>query len=161
MLRMTPHDAAGRGPARRNVLFAVALLAAAAGLLGWRASLRPIELGAALYEGRAPLSARIDGHAVPMPADVVACANCHAPQSGAATAASRAAANAGPVLSGDLLIQARPRRGGPPSHYDLAAFCRLLRTGEDPAGVLLPRAMPRYDVDATACDALWRFVTAR
>ena len=52
------------------------------------------------------------------------------------------------------------RRGGPPVAYDLAAFCRTLREGIDPAHVILPRTMPRFDIDDTRCEALWTHLTS-
>lgn len=39
------------------------------------------------------------------------------------------------------------------SHYSRETFYQSLRTGIDPAGVVLDAAMPR--------DSLWRFVTGR
>jgi hypothetical protein len=62
------------------------------------------------------------------------------------------------VLDNGDLTRLLARRGGPPSRFDAAAFCRLLRTGEDPAGVLLPKAMPRYELDDAQCGQLWRFL---
>jgi len=139
-----------------------------------------IEAGARLFDGRAPLRARIDGHAETMTASAVVCANCHLPGAAAAavttsaatlaassatssTASSTAAAAVtqsaiGPVLDNGDLTRLLARRGGPPSRFDEAAFCRLLRTGEDPAGVLLPKVMPRYELDDAQCGQLWRFL---
>jgi len=134
--------------------------------------------GETLFDGRAALVARIGGHSDPLPAAMVACANCHVPRpqpagvalsadaaaavAGQADAAGRAAvalASPGPRLHRELLLEPMQRRGGPPSRYDRSAFCRTLQTGEDPAGVVLPRAMPRYEIDPATCTALWRFVT--
>lgn len=50
-------------------------------------------------------------------------------------------------------------RGGPPVAYEAATFCRTLRTGVDPAHVVLPRAMPRFEVDDVQCAALWDYLT--
>ena len=52
-----------------------------------------------------------------------------------------------------------PRRNGPPSRFDEASFCRLLRTGVDPADIVVPRAMPRYAIDDTDCRALWAYLS--
>jgi hypothetical protein len=106
--------------------------------------------GAALYEGRQPLVARVSGHEQPLPALAARCANCH---EGAQAVA--------PALNERVLTQALPRRGGPPSRYDARALCRLLREGLDPALVLVPRAMPRYDIDERACAALWAHLQSR
>ena len=71
----------------------------------------------------------------------------------------RAAASLGPILDRERLTERVARRGGPPSRFDERSFCRLLRTGEDPAGVILPRAMPRYEIDDADCLRLWRYLT--
>ncbi len=106
--------------------------------------------GAALYEGRQPLVARVSGHEQPLPALAARCANCH---EGAQAIA--------PALTERTLAHAQPRRGGPPSRYDARALCRLLREGLDPALVLVPRAMPRYEIDERACSALWAHLQSR
>jgi hypothetical protein len=106
--------------------------------------------GAALYEGRQPLVARVSGHEQPLPALATRCANCH---EGAQAIA--------PGLNERTLAQALPRRGGPPSRYDARALCRLLREGLDPALVLVPREMPRYAIDEPACAALWTYLSSR
>jgi hypothetical protein len=48
-----------------------------------------------------------------------------------------------------------PRRGGPPSAFDRDTFCRLLRTGVDPAWVVVDVSMPRYALSDEQCHALW------
>jgi hypothetical protein len=152
-----PGGARARSRGRRPILVAATVLgvglAIGLAMVAVRASAeaRSLATGAALFEGRSPLAARIGGHVDRLPPAMVACANCHRPT-------PAASASPGPVLSRDLLLAPVARRGGPPSRFDRGAFCRLLETGEDPAGVLLPRAMPRYDIDPAACDALWRFV---
>jgi len=129
--------------------------------------------GEAMFEGRTPLVARVGGHADTLPAAAVACANCHVPRpqpvgvalssvptgTGGTEGQPSASSSPGPTLHRALLLEPVARRGGPPSRYDRQAFCRVLQSGEDPAGVLLPRVMPRYEIDAATCDALWRFVT--
>ncbi len=145
----------GRGVA---IMAALAIAVAAAALWGQRAEdERRAEAGARAFDGRAALVARIDGHAEPLPAAAAACANCHRPSVAPRRADGTAAPDAslGPALHRDALLEAVERRGGPASRYDLQAFCRLLRTGQDPAGVLLPRAMPRYEIDDAACGQLW------
>lgn len=143
---------------RLAVVAAVAVGATVAGL-GWQRVVgdRSAEAGARAFDGRIGLVARIDGHADPLPAAAAACANCHrpsvAPRRDDGTPAPDA--SLGPLLHRDGLLQAVERRGGPASRYDPQAFCRLLRTGEDPAGILLPRAMPRYDIDDAGCGQLW------
>lgn len=112
--------------------------------------------GRALYTGREPLAGRVRDHRSDLPPAVVVCRGCH----GDGVAAPGAAPPPAPAINRALLLEARPRRGGPPSAYDLPAFCRLLRTGVDPAYVLVAREMPVFDVDDARCESLWRFVTA-
>lgn len=129
---------------------AAAVLVAA---LGWEmvVAVRQRADGQALYEGRAVLAARLAGPGGDaLPSDATRCSNCHDGQGAI-----------GPALERATLLAALPRRGGPPSRYDAAALCRLLREGIDPAHVMLPRVMPRYQIDDGACLALWRFLSAR
>jgi hypothetical protein len=167
----TPEAAVHHAPRRRAAiaLAAIVALAAAGALAAWtaaqleraraaQAGVLAAEAGARAFDGRTALVARIDGHERALPAQAAACANCHVASRGpAAPDGSRpAAASLGPVLHRAALVEPAPRRGGPPSRFDEASFCRLLRTGEDPAGVLLPRAMPRYELDDAACAQLWQ-----
>lgn len=152
----------------------IALVAGACVALDEIEARREVARGARAFDGRVPLVARIDGHASALPGTAAACANCHLPSArpagtpdpargrdaSGAPGFADASASFGPILDREGLTARVPRRGGPPSRFDERAFCRLLRTGEDPAGVLLPRAMPRYEIDAAACDALWRFLNA-
>jgi hypothetical protein len=109
--------------------------------------------GEAIFSGRRPVSGRIRGHESDLPPEVVACRQCHLP----ATADGGVAA--APVLDRKLLLQPVQRRGGPPSVYDLQSFCKLLRTGIDPAYVLIDRIMPAYAMSDTDCAALWQVLT--
>ncbi|HMN82893.1 MAG TPA: hypothetical protein PKA20_23595 [Burkholderiaceae bacterium] len=111
-----------------------------------------IERGQRLLEGREPLPARIVGHETRLPATAARCTNCHLrdDRRNAAGGASLA-----PPLGRATLLRMSSRRGGPPSSYDAESFCRVLRTGVDPAFVTLPKAMPRYDISSAQCDALW------
>lgn len=111
--------------------------------------------GRALFVGTEPLTAKIRGHQSNLPPEVVRCETCHG--DGARTAAPNQGAP--PRLDRSLLLRPLARRGGPPSSYDLASFCRMLRTGADPAYVLVARDMPTYDIDDAACAALWEFLT--
>lgn len=109
--------------------------------------------GEALWRGERPLVGQIAGHAQAMPAAALRCINCHGGGPGAAPGGA-------PRLDAATLTRPLARRGGPPSVYDEQAFCRLLRTGIDPAAVLLPREMPRYRIDDHDCAALWRHLVA-
>ena len=106
--------------------------------------------GAALTPGSAPASA---------PINPAATRQAGAPS--APGAASAPATSFGPGLTADSLTRDIPRRGGPPSHYDEAALCKLLSTGIDPAYIIIPRSMPRYDVAAADCTALWAYLSQR
>lgn len=108
--------------------------------------------GESLFTGRRPLLGKIRGHQTRLPPHVVVCAHCHVqnvPDAGAAAA---------PLIDRALLLEQRERRGGPPSAYDLSSFCKLLRTGVDPAYVLVNRVMPVYEVGDAACASLWEYL---
>ena len=57
-------------------------------------------------------------------------------------------------------MQPRSRRGGPPSAYDAASLCELLREGIDPAWVMVRQEMPRYAATDAQCIALWAFLVS-
>jgi hypothetical protein len=144
-------------------LAASALVLSAAGLGGaWAWQLWQLQqVGEQLFDGRQPLGAQIQGHAEPLPPAAARCSNCHVTQAvrqGAAAAGLAGAAFA-PLLTAATLDQDLPRRGGPPSRFDAASLCRLLRDGIDPAWVMLPKVMPRYQVSDAQCVALWTHLT--
>jgi hypothetical protein len=111
--------------------------------------------GRNLFFGAAALRGRIATHPNMLPGTVLRCANCHAQGRGPDVARSVA-----PRLDRAWLVEPQARRGGPPTRYDGAAFCTLLRLGQDPAHVLINVQMPRYEIGERECDALWRFLTA-
>jgi len=113
-----------------------------------------VRRGQALFLGTMPLTGRLRGNETPLPPQVVICGNCHGGQSRAASSKGVA-----PRLDVGMLTEARSRRAGPPSAYDLPSFCEVLRTGVDPVSVLVAREMPTYQIDDAACADLWRFVT--
>lgn len=140
------------------------LLLAALGAAAWALAAawgdwRLHQAGARLFDGRAPLVGQVLGHNQALPVQAARCANCHGAQAGwvpaAGASASTPSQRLAPVLSAALLRRSQARRGGPPSHYDAASLCRLLRTGVDPAWVMLPRGMPRYQISTSDCQALW------
>lgn len=146
----------------------LAAAAAAAGLHAWRvhAAAAQVERGRRLAEGSAALPGRIAGHDVALPAATTRCANCHQPAASATVPASlrggiEGVASAAPPLDRRSLTTAQPRRNGPPSAYDAAALCRLLRTGVDPASIVLPATMPRFSPTDAQCAELWAFLVAR
>ena len=112
--------------------------------------------GRALFQGETPLTAKIRGHDEFLPAEAVRCVNCHDAVNGA-----RLTRVPAPHLDRSLLLEARQRRGGPPSRYNQAAFCKLLNTGVDPASVVIAREMPVYVVDQTQCASLWSFLIGK
>jgi hypothetical protein len=124
--------------------------------------------GAAMFFGREPLRAHIREHEGSLPPEVVRCANCHGDSSrndldlGSGTTSGKSAAAPGPGtrrIDRYTLMELRSRRGGPPSAYDRGSFCRLLRTGVDPAYVVVAREMPVYEIDDRRCLDLWRYLT--
>lgn len=170
-----------RGVRRRPSLRGAArwrLVTVASVALGWLATgaalANPaLEAGRQIFTGAQPLVAHMPGHAQRLPVAASRCINCHAAPglraAGGATAglgaASRAGANTGtgsfgPRLDAAHLLQPQARRGGPPSRYDAAGLCRVLREGVDPAGVVLVNAMPRYQIDDSACRQLWTLLTS-
>jgi hypothetical protein len=128
--------------------------------------------GRGIFDGAVAVPARVLGQDFALPVQASRCVNCHAttatgsaapPAIGGEAAARSArgldpASTLGPALTPAHLREPRPRRGGPPSRYDAASLCRLLRTGIDPAHVLITPAMPRFDVSDADCLALWRFL---
>jgi hypothetical protein len=110
--------------------------------------------GRLLFEGQAELPARIAGQDFALPAQASRCINCH----GASAAGTQ---RIGPILSAVTLAEPLARRGGPPSRYDAASLCKLLRSGIDPAHVLIPRTMPRYEINDVDCRSLWLHLMAR
>lgn len=141
---------------RAGVLAGAVLLLAAWGTPAWQHA-AAARRGAALFDGRTPLAGHLEGHAEALPAHAARCANCHADET--ATGPAAASPAFGPALGSTMLKQPRERRGGPPSRYDRDTFCRLLRTGIDPAHVMLPRAMPRYEMGDDECNDLWLHLT--
>jgi hypothetical protein len=107
--------------------------------------------GEQLFIGEEPLKGAIVGHDDALPAFASKCVNCH-------DLAASEKANYGSKLTRAALLEAAARRGGPPSRYEARSFCRLLRTGIDPAHILILRAMPRYEIDDAQCLALWNYL---
>jgi hypothetical protein len=116
--------------------------------------------GRALFEGSAALPARVHGQDFALPAQASRCVNCHVAPSAPTSAASAVAAGA-PLLTAAALSTPTRRRGGPPSRYDAASLCTLLRSGVDPAYVMIQRTMPRYDISDADCQALWLHLMER
>jgi hypothetical protein len=109
-----------------------------------------------LFIGGVPLTGRLAGDETVLAPTATRCSNCHS--SGDAPAASTSGPSFGPTLSTRTLRQETARRGGPPSIYDEASFCRAVTTGVDPAYVVIRREMPRYDLPASDCKAMWLYL---
>ncbi len=158
---MTARGRSPRRPAGTAALALALALPLAAALPACRRAALEAE-GRRLFAGELPLPARLAGDDVDLPAQASRCANCHLTEAAAPEAGTAVATQTfGPALDGPSLVLPRARRGGPPSRYDLGSFCKLLRTGIDPAHVLIQRTMPRYDLDPTRCEALWTYLVAR
>ncbi len=109
--------------------------------------------GRRMFLGENPLQGAIVGHAEPLPARMVACANCHLGKAGLGSDNPF-----GPSLDRPRMMQRIARRGGPPSVFTPTSFCRTLRTGVDPAYILITRQMPRYTLSDDQCLGLWRYL---
>jgi hypothetical protein len=158
------------GTGHRSWRMALGSAAILAGLVGSALTIRhwrhdaALDRGRALFQGQHDLKGRIFGHDAALPAEASRCTNCHpapgAPRgTAAANEASRLEGVVGPELGPAALGTARTRRNGPPSRFDPASFCRLLRDGIDPVDVVISRTMPRYPLSDEDCDALWRYLT--
>lgn len=134
----------------RGTVAALVLAAAGWVLLQRHESAQARERGAALHEGRAAVPGLLVGLETALPTLATRCVNCH-----------EGAAALGGVLDARRLTEPQPRRGGPSTRYDLAAFCQLLRTGIDPAQVIIDTSMPRFDITEHQCKDLWTFLTSR
>lgn len=137
---------------RTSIMRLVSLMGLGATFLAGQ-SPRSAARGDRLFHGREALTGRIRGHDEDLPAEALRCSNCHESQSG------KLAGVAAPHIDRSLLLVYRQRRGGPPSRYDAASFCKMLRTGVDPVFVVVAREMPIYDLDEAQCNSLWIFLT--
>lgn len=114
-----------------------------------------IELGEKIFLGQVPLNGKLAGHQDNLPGQVAKCVNCHAPTQNRRPGQYEYA----PLLTPSWLLQPHVRRGGPAFAYDQRSFCQTIRTGMDPEYVILNRAMPRFELSAQQCQALWAFLT--
>ena len=161
ILRQREHSCfmrSGQGWALRGAL--LVLMAASASPKMLFAQQADQSLGARLYAGQQTLAGYIAGHETPLPETASRCINCHVlAGSPSPTSGSQKTVAFAPLLSAEGLKGLAPRRGGPPSRYDQRAFCELLRTGVDPAKVIIQRTMPRYKLEEPQCEALWMYIT--
>lgn len=144
-----------------GIVFGTIGLAACVALLAQRGMTQlSMSRGESMYRGALPLSGRLVGHDMALPTLATRCINCHA----AGTSETRgrdALARFGARLDGASLTGLQSRRGGPATRFDPASLCEVLRTGRDPAQILISSTMPRYDVSETQCRDLWTYLTAQ
>ncbi len=110
--------------------------------------------GAKLFDGDEALKGRLQGMSFELDASAVRCKNCHT-----VTAQAVIPGSSAPALTAGMLTSELKRRSGPPSHYTLESFCKLLRTGIDPAYVIVNRQMPRFEIDEEQCGSIWSYLT--
>ena len=110
--------------------------------------------GESIYRGSKSIKGRMAGSEDYLAPAATRCANCH----GANGRGVAEAGVSGADIRGATLRNSTPRRGGPPAAYTLESFRTALRSGHDPAGVVLARAMPRYEISASDSAALWGFL---
>lgn len=149
---------------------------------------RRVAEGSALFSGSAPIVARLAGDTDVLPAIASRCVNCHERSTksiagldatpatvatttrsvgeGATSSTRTAPPSAGggtyaSALDAAWLTTPRVRHGGPAVRYDEVSFCTLVRTGVDPAQIVIPPVMPRYDATDAQCASLWAFLGSR
>lgn len=113
-----------------------------------------LKRGAQLYRGQPPLQARMAASEDDLAPAAARCVNCH----GADARGITEGGIAGSDIRGAILSRRVARRGGPPVAYTRQSFRTALRSGHDPASVVLSRAMPRYTLSDRDADALWAFL---
>jgi hypothetical protein len=138
----------------------LAILTAAVGAGAWWWEATPgtdARAGQAIFQGQAgaaapPIGARLVGHTLQLPEVAWRCGNCHELSAGSRYARP---------LDRQALTTPQPRRGGPPTRYDARSLCALLRTGVDPAQVMIDTTMPRYELSDGQCQQLWQYLQSR
>ncbi len=141
------------------------------GASAWWYQQTQLSEGEALFRGEQAIPAHLAGQTMPLPAMATRCINCHETRQPAALTdgASGASGASGAVpartyaspLSAVWLKEARLRHGGPATAYDAQSLCQVLRSGIDPAKVMVSTVMPRYDTTEAQCTALWAYLTSR
>lgn len=109
------------------------------------------DLGCTIFSGQRAVKAHLRDDNYSLPSSTTRCINCHSHTDSQGAFA--------PPLAPAYLLDAKTRRGGPPSRYDLSMFCRAVRDGVDPVNILLRKEMPHFQVSDAECNGLWRFVT--
>lgn len=155
---------AGRAGWRLWLLLVVMGAALAGTYAWWQRQARWAE-GQALFRGEQALRGSLAGQSMALPVMATRCSNCHEtrqplPLSDQVASGASAARTYASPLSAMWLQQARLRHGGPESVYDVRSLCQLLRTGVDPAMIMISTVMPRYQATQAECEALWAYLTS-
>lgn len=137
--------------------------------LRWRGDEQRRERGKVVFFGNADLPGRLAGHATALPRFASRCMNCHQTLDAVPVSPAEASRGLLPVVSKTFaapldrtwLSVPRSRHGGPPTAYDPASLCRLLRTGVDAGHVMVSTVMPRYDVSDAQCGDLHAYLTSQ
>jgi hypothetical protein len=134
-------------------------------LRSWWLAERQLQRGAALFAGDQGISARLVGHEVELPTQASRCINCHELTERAPAVSKESAIAAPSIYASELthaaLTEPRVRRGGPASVFDADSLCSLLRTGVDPASIIISTTMPRYRISDAQCADLWTYLQHR
>jgi hypothetical protein len=112
------------------------------------------ERGKRIFHGLDAVQGKVQDNGTALPAQASKCINCHSAQ-----APGGALAGSAQYLSATTLSRKMSRRGGPAYFYDQPNFCNTVRTGVDPAGIVLEAKMPRYQISDTQCADLWLFLS--
>ena len=118
------------------------------------ASVPAPERGKRIFHGLDAVPATVQQHGTLLPAHVSRCINCHS----AYTPSGAWPGNA-QYLSATTLSSKISRRGGPAYRYDQPTFCATIRTGVDPAAIMLEAKMPRYRMSDAQCADLWFYLS--
>lgn len=116
---------------------------------------RDPERGKRIFHGLDAVQGAVQQQGTALPVHASKCINCHS-----AHTPTGAWAGNSQYLSATTLSLKVSRRGGPAYVYDQPAFCRTVRSGVDPAGIVLEAKMPRYQLSDAQCADLWFFLAS-
>lgn len=153
-LLVIAHAGAATSAPARQLPAQVLAPAAAQVLAPATAQVQAAERGKRIFHGLDTVPATVQQHGTTLPAHASKCINCHS----ADTPAGEWTGNP-QYLSATTLSLKFARRGGPAYRYDRPTFCNTIRTGVDPAAIVLESKMPRYRMSETQCADLWLYLT--
>ena len=116
---------------------------------------RDAERGKRIFHGHDAVQGTVQQNGTALPALASKCINCHSVH-----VPSGAWAGTPQYLTASTMSRKVSRRGGPAYFYDQPTFCHTVRTGVDPAGIVLESKMPRYKISDTQCADLWIFLSS-